>query len=486
MDEKKHTASDSAGASPRDSHEPWTRESAIVARERDRVADSREVVADERERVADSRDRVADSRDLDLEERAELARLRDEALRTRSEIAAARADRERVSDQIREANERLVIATVRADELMEQAEAARVAAADNEERFRSLVTTSAAIVWHADPQGQISVDAESWRTFTGLELPADALADAWREAVHPADHAAMQAQWLRAVATAAPYRSQHRIRTPSGNYAHVVSRAVPIVRDGVVREWIGTMTDVTDRVRIEEAREQFIAILGHDLRTPLTAIMGGAELLRDDALPEPQAGVVIRIARSARRMEAIIRDVMDFARGRLGGGIPVTPTPCDLGRICAEVVDELRLAHPSREIHFEGRGELHGTWDEARAGQVMANLIGNSITHGTDPIRVSAHADGDDIVTTVHNPGTPIPAGVLPSLFEPFVQGENIPDARPHGLGLGLYIVSEIVRAHGGTIAVSSTEASGTTFEIRWPRTPRPPPPPATRHAFDA
>ena len=476
MDEKKHTAQDKAHDKAHDRPESWARDSARLATERERLADSREVVADERERLADSRE-------LELHDRAELARLRDEALRNRTEVAAVRAERERVIAQIREANERLVIATVRADELMEQAEAARVAAADNEERFRSLVTTSAAIVWHADPQGQISVDAEGWRTFTGLPPPADA--DAWREAVHPADRAAMQAQWLRAVATAAPYRSQHRIRTPSGGYAHVVSRAVPIVRDGVVREWIGTMTDVTDRVRIEEAREQFIAILGHDLRNPLTAIMGGAEVLRLGALPEQQAGVVIRIARSARRMETIIRDVMDFARGRLGGGIPVTPTPCDLGRICAEVVDELRLAHPNREIHFEGRGELHGAWDEARAGQVMSNLIGNSITHGTDPIRVSVQADGEDIVTIVHNPGTPIPSEALPTLFEPFVQGENIPDARPHGLGLGLYIVSEIVRAHGGTIAVASTEASGTTFEIRWPRTPRPPAP-APRRAFDA
>ena len=250
----------------------------------------------------------------------------------------------------------------------------------------------------------------------------------------------------------------------------MMARAVPILRSGAVREWIGMMSDVSDRVRVEEAREQFIGILGHDLRNPLASIVAGVEILH--GLPEPFAKTVARVARSAHRIDTIIRDLLDFALGRLGGGIPVAPRPCDMRLICNDAVEEMKQAHPMRELRFEGVGDLRGEWDPDRIEQVLSNLVGNAVMHGEDPITVTSHREEDRVVTSVHNQGPPIPDALIPTLFEPFTRAEqDVQDqhGKHEGLGLGLYIASEIVRAHAGTLTVSSLAGEGTTFTFALP-----------------
>jgi PAS domain S-box-containing protein len=412
-----------------------------------------------------AREIVAATRDRELTEREEIMRLREEALEARREVDEVRAERERLLAQIRDANEHLVTAIVEAQQLADDANAARLAAAHNEERFRSLVYTSSAIVWQATADGRLQVDRDSWRGFTGVEPGPDEWG--WLEAVHPHDQDRVREAWIEAVTRAKPYTCQHRIRTCGGGYAWVVARAVPIPTTGAVREWIGMMADVSDRVRVEQAREQFIGILGHDLRNPLGAILMGVELLGD--LPAPYAGTVARVGRSAHRIEVMIRDLLDFARGRLAGGIPVAPRSCDLRVVCDEVVQEMAQAHPDRAIAFEAAGDLRGEWDPDRVEQLVSNLVGNAVSHGTGPVRVTGRGDGNEVVLTVHNRGVPIPAEVIPTLFEPFTR-PSASGARGKGLGLGLYIASEIVQAHRGTLSVTSTSNAGTTFTVAWPR----------------
>jgi PAS domain S-box-containing protein len=415
----------------------------------------------------EKRSMMLPTRDRALEEREELVRLRELALDARREAEDARTEREHLLGQLREANEKLVTAIVDAQELADEANAARAAAVQNEERFRSLVYTSSAIVWQASADGRAQVDPDAWRRFTGVD--AGHGERGWLEAVHPDDRDRVRKAWTDAVATARPYTCQHRIHHRGGGYAWVVARAVPLPETGTVREWIGMITDVSDRVRIELAREQFIGILGHDLRNPLTAIQMAVEVLGD--LPDPYAPVVATAARSAHRIEAMIRDLLDFARGRLAGGIPIAPRPCDLHATCGEVVEELQQAYPDRAIRFEGVGDLRGEWDPDRIEQVVSNLVGNAVTHGIGPVHVTGRDDGDVVVTTVHNHGPAIPAAAIPTLFEPFTRhAEEADGARSQGLGLGLYIASEIVQAHGATISVASKEGEGTTFTIRWPR----------------
>jgi signal transduction histidine kinase len=386
-------------------------------------------------------------------------------------IKEQRDQLQRIQLQMSAANEQLLLASIKANELADHANEARMAANINEQRFRTLVSASSTLVWQATAAGRIDVDG-SWRTFTGIDpAPGDW---AWLEAVHPDDRDRVRDAWVGAVASGSRYECEHRLRQQHGQYVWVVARAVRLPASGVIGEWIGMMTDVTARVQVDEARERFIGMLGHDLRTPLGAIIMGLELLDD--LTEGQAGVVTRIGRSAQRIEAMIRDVLDFARGRLGGGIPVAVRPCDLGVICADAVAEMQQAQPARELSFEASGDLCGEWDPSRVEQVLSNLLGNAITHGTGGIRVTTRGDADEVVTTVHNHGAPIPAALIPTLFEPFTgQVVGTPRVR-NGLGLGLYIASEIVHAHGGKISVTSQQGEGTTFVIRWPRTHMAPP----------
>jgi len=170
-------------------------------------------------------------------------------------------------------------------------------------------------------------------------------------------------------------------------------------------------------------------------------------------------------------MKRMIADVLDFTRGRLGGGIPLSAKPTDFGRICHDTVTELRTAHPSRKIVMETSGDVLGVWDPDRIAQVISNLIGNAVQYGIDPVFVRLHGESDEVVLAVNNQcaGEPLPAEFLPQLFDPFRRGAPVEHTHA-GLGLGLYIVSEIVRAHGATIEVASSAEEGITFTSHWPR----------------
>lgn len=225
--------------------------------------------------------------------------------------------------------------------------------------------------------------------------------------------------------------------------------------------------------RRDEVREQFVSMLGHDLRGPLQALILGAEniLRQPDCTAPMHARAATAIRRSAERMNRLVSDLVDFARGQLGGGIPAVPVTCDMGELCREVADELRTAHPERSIAVTATGDLVGSWDRDRLVQAMVNLVANAVQHGRDPIEIRAFEarDRQAVTTEIHNSGPPIPEDAIPRLFEPFRPGGGAPR---RGLGLGLFIVQQIALAHGAECIVRSTEASGTTFSIEWPRSP--------------
>lgn len=218
----------------------------------------------------------------------------------------------------------------------------------------------------------------------------------------------------------------------------------------------------------DRARDRFIGILAHDLRTPLNAIAMAASVLLGDA-NEAKKKLGQAIARSSDRMARMVRDVIDFARGNLGEGIPLALVECDLGDICEDAVAELRIAHPERKISVQIEGALLGHFDLDRVMQAMSNLIGNAIQHGEDPIEVSVREAPDhrSIATTVRNRGRAIPEDELARLFDPYQRGTG-PAA---GLGLGLYIVQQIALAHGARCDVKS-DTQTTTVSIVWPRVP--------------
>lgn len=218
--------------------------------------------------------------------------------------------------------------------------------------------------------------------------------------------------------------------------------------------------------------EGFVGILGHDLRNPLSAITTAADLLlrreRNERITRP----IERIRTSAGRMERMIEQILDFTRARIGGGIPVKPIKVDLRRLAQQLVEELESA-ASQKIILEARGALVGQWDGDRLAQVISNLLGNAVEHGAPGAPIFLDLDGsakDLIRLSVKNSGTI--ADFDPSLlFDPFRRAtEETKSRRSKGLGLGLYIVQQIVHAHGGRIAVESSSAEGTTFVVKLPR----------------
>jgi signal transduction histidine kinase len=222
--------------------------------------------------------------------------------------------------------------------------------------------------------------------------------------------------------------------------------------------------------RREEVRERFVAILGHDLRDPLSTVVISANMLAANPALKPEHRVVAsRIVRACDRMQRMINDVLDFARGHLGTGIPANPTQNDMGEICRAAADEISGGNPQREIALDAHGNLRGAFDRDRVHQAMTNLISNAINHSEGRIEIRAYEteDRSAIVTEVTSHGEVIPPELRDRLFDPFSQGDIAGPRR--GLGLGLFIVQQIAIAHGAQCGVTSDD-SGTTFSIRWPR----------------
>jgi signal transduction histidine kinase len=258
------------------------------------------------------------------------------------------------------------------------------------------------------------------------------------------------------------------------------SDAPPVepLSDGVVRAELPDTDAESRRLEAEEARtraeqqlEQFMSILGHDLRSPVQATTLTASALLTGKLGElnpQQLRAVGRIAESADRMARMIRDLLDVTRARRGR-FRIERRPLDVHVVSWQVVEEMEAANPSRSIRHLRRGDGAAELDRERLAQLVSNLLANAIQFGPEdrPVELDSGGAGDQVVLRVTNYGPPIDPEVLPHLFDPFRQGA----ASPHdGLGLGLYIAREIAAGHGGTIAVERSDAEATIFRVELPR----------------
>lgn len=273
------------------------------------------------------------------------------------------------------------------------------------------------------------------------------------------------------------------------------------LRASVLRLWQDKMhsanqSDLQDIVRFNEAIDQsltesiarfsslmrdsqnvFLAILGHDVRNPLGAIVMGTQLImHDNTLPPRHLKVAAQILRSTQRVTDIVADLLDYSTSHLGGGIPVTPIEYDLSTECRSVTQEMRLFHPERNFKIEIEDGITVVWDRPRISQALSNLMANAVQHGAhaSPVWVTVVRQGDAVVMTVQNEGDIIPPAVLRTMFDPAKRfAIKSPSERSasqtSNLGLGLYITHEIVLAHGGEIHVTSTALEGTTITVRIP-----------------
>lgn len=216
--------------------------------------------------------------------------------------------------------------------------------------------------------------------------------------------------------------------------------------------------------------EQLVGVVSHDIRNPLSVVHISAALLERSLSPDQQKQVLRRISRAVGRMQHLIADLLDFSQAKLGRGLSVNRRSCDLQQAIADAVAELAIAFPESSLRHERLGEGLADADPERLVQAVGNLVANAANHGAkgEPITVRSEAGGSKFRITVHNHGQPIPEHILPQLFEPMVRGAA-PGAS-QGVGLGLFIVREIARGHGGRVEARS-DPTGTAFSIEIPRT---------------
>jgi two-component system sensor histidine kinase/response regulator len=235
------------------------------------------------------------------------------------------------------------------------------------------------------------------------------------------------------------------------------------------RQKLQLAQELKERNRTLQLQEMFTAVLGHDLRDPLSAMIFAATMLQKSADDEVRNAAEL-IAATGWRMNRLIGDLLDLARIRLAGGILVDRRAMDLAVLLQRTQQEYRLHNPERMLQIETAGDIAGDWDEDRLAQVLSNLVGNAVKHGETSGPIVIRADGTrphQVLLSVSNDGA-IDARVAERLFDPFGEGRR--SGRNQGLGLGLYIVQQIVRAHGGDIGVNGSEAGRTSVEVSLPR----------------
>lgn len=231
------------------------------------------------------------------------------------------------------------------------------------------------------------------------------------------------------------------------------------------------------RERAQEARqrallaEQLVGIVSHDLRTPLNVISLAASLLSNSDVSPAHARTVARIGSSAQRANRLIADLLDFTQARLGGGLRVDLQPINLHQVVSECVEELRLVSPGRAIEHRALGDGQVQADDGRIAQVVTNLTGNALSYGDParPITIGSETDEKGARLSVQNFGRAIPPELLPHIFEPMRRGEHALQLGSRSVGLGLYIVHEIAKAHAGEVTVRSSSEDGTTFTLELP-----------------
>ncbi|AKJ06706.1 PAS domain S-box-containing protein [Archangium gephyra] len=353
----------------------------------------------------------------------------------------------------------------------------------SEDRLRLAVRAAELGTWDFNPVTGLLRWDERCKALFGLPLEPEVTYEGFLAAIHPEDrdraHAAVQLALQPA--SGGEYDIEFR---PVGHKGRAVRWVRAIGRayfeGGRAVRFIGTAQDISERKHQQqesqkraEFAEQLIGIVSHDLRNPLNAItLSVAALMRQEELGERQAKGLARISAATERATRLIHDLLDFTRARLGGGIPIERKPLDLHTHCRQVVEEVRLAHPDREVEVVRSGEGRGEWDGDRLAQVITNLVNNALAYsppGT-PVRVETRGVDGTVLLGVHNEGRPIPPELLPHLFEPMTRGRPGGDTASRSIGLGLFIVANIVHAHGGTIDVHSEAATGTTFTVRLPR----------------
>lgn len=366
----------------------------------------------------------------------------------------------------------------------------------SEERYRYLAESIPQLIWTATPEGTLLDVNQRWLDFTGL-TPTQAQQGGWARVVHPDDVLALTERWNAAQQAEAQYQAEGRMRRVDGVYRWHLHQAIPIRDDlGRVVKWFGSATDIDDKKRLEQERDrfleqeqtaraaaeqanrikdEFLAVLSHELRSPLNPILGWIKLLRTGTLDAAKTAYALEtIERNAKLQTQLIEDLLDVSR-ILRGKLSLTMIAVDLSLVIESALETVRLAAEAKAIAITLQidptsGSVVG--DAARLQQVVWNLLSNAVkfTPNGGRINICLESKGDDVQIQVSDTGKGISPEFLPHIFEYFRQADSTTTRKFGGLGLGLAIVRQLVELHGGTIqADSAGEGQGSCFTVRLP-----------------
>ena len=361
---------------------------------------------------------------------------------------------------------------------------------ESEERYRTLIQTSAAMVWTATPDGAFTGQQKSWSAFTG-QTTEQSNGLGWQEMIHPDDREAAAAGWQLAVQGAQNYAADYRVRNAAGEWRIMDVRAVPIMDDDEIREWVGTHTDITERRRAEEelnaakeaaeaanrAKSQFLANMSHELRTPLSAVIGYAEMIEEDlgeSGDQALLGDVGKIKFNARHLLSLINDVLDLSKIEADRMTTFAETfeVSGLLRDVAATAEAL-VRQKDNTLVLEAAGDLGAMHtDQVKLRQCLFNLVSNAAKFSQGGrIVLRAERDGEAIAFSVADSGIGMSQEQVDRLFERFSQADASTTRRFGGTGLGLAITRAFCRLLGGDVTVASTLGAGSIFTIRVPAT---------------
>ena len=364
-----------------------------------------------------------------------------------------------------------------------EAKLAENASRASEARLKQIVDTVPHLVWSATASGTRDYFSRQWRDFTGLSAGPQ-LDAGWIEAYHPDDREAMLAAWAESVRTGAPFQAEYRIRRHDGVYRWFKARANPL-RDpaGAVERWIGTSTDVDDVKRLEASlregsrrKDEFMALLGHELRNPLAPLGNSLDILRRHGDPEHVARAVAVIDRQVTHLARLVDDLLDVSR-ITSGKIRIRRERVDLGALLASIVDDHRALLAAGGVRLDAAAPDVPLWvdgDPARIAQMVGNLLQNAKKFtdrgGSVAISVEPARDGLGVALRIRDSGIGMDPAIIDRMFEPFAQADSTLAHSRGGLGLGLTLVKALAELHGGSIrGTSEGPGRGSEFELRLP-----------------
>lgn len=354
-----------------------------------------------------------------------------------------------------------------ANDVTDQIES-RKAAAVSEARFGQLTNAMPQQVWTATPQGEVNYINQVIVDYKG-ECAETAIEKGWTTLVHPDDLPAAINNWQRALRTGETYLTEFRLKNFEGLYKWHLGRAVPIIENNEIVLWVGTNTDINEQKLNEQKKDEFLSIASHELKTPLTSIKAYNQLMTRMTDPEKVASLINKSATHIQRLERLINDLLDVTKIN-AGKIVYNFQELDFNELVTDAVESAQYTTTTHQIVVEGNctGLIHG--DKLRLEQVLSNFLSNAIKYSPQANRIVVSCDTKDghLIIGVQDFGVGIAPENIDRLFERYYRVDNTA-MRFEGLGLGLFIASEILKRHQGNFWIESEQGQGSTFYFRLP-----------------